>query len=71
MFNEAKFRGKVAESKNTIRSVAQKMNIDMSTLYRKMSGESDFTRAEIQTIVHILDLSPQDVQAIFFEEILA
>lgn len=71
MFCEAKFRGKIAETRNTISSVARKMGIDASTLYRKMTGESDFTRSEIQSITQILSLTADDVQNIFFAQELA
>lgn len=68
MFREDKFRGKIAETRNTISSLARKLGVDTSTIYRKMSGESDFTRAEIQSITQVLGLTANDVQDIFFAQ---
>lgn len=68
MFNENKLRGKIAETRNTIKSLAQKIGIDNSTLYRKIIGETEFTRSEIQAIAKELNLTAEEVQEIFFAE---
>lgn len=66
MFNENKFRGKVAENRMTLTGVADKLGINAVTLNRKMNGQSDFTRAEIQELRSILCLDAHDVESIFF-----
>ena len=68
MFNEAKLRGKIAEARCTVSSLAHKLNINASTLFRKINGASDFTRQEIIDIAAILNLSDDDVLDIFFAD---
>ena len=51
----------------TPEDMASVIGIDRATFYRKRKGESDFTRAEIQKIKNRLGLTPDQVDAIFFE----
>lgn len=67
MFNRNLFRSKVIAAGLTLEKIAQKMGIDPSTLDRKMSGVSDFSRAEIQSVCEILKLSNAERDAIFFD----
>lgn len=60
------FRYVCSTQKKTFDDVAKALGINVSTLYRKMSGESDFTRNEIQIIRDALYLSITDVEKIFF-----
>ncbi len=46
--------------------VASELGINTATLYRKLNGSTEFTRSEIQSLRHILKLSPEDADAIFF-----
>lgn len=66
MFNRTKFRALVIEKGLTMEIVASKLGINQATLYRKMSGESDFYRGEIQTICAILEIT--NPNEIFFAE---
>ena len=50
----------------TYETLAKSLGINLSTLYRKLSGESDFTRNEIQIVRSELGLSIEDVDRIFF-----
>lgn len=50
----------------TTEQIAHILNMDKATFYRKKKGISDFTRMEIQTIKETLDLSIEEVDAIFF-----
>lgn len=68
MFNRRLFEQKVTDSSVTMDELAWKMGINAATLYRKKTGISDFTRAEIQRISAILSLSRDEVVAIFFAE---
>ena len=43
MFNERRFKAQVVLAGMTMRQVAAELGIDEATLYRKMSGKSDFT----------------------------
>lgn len=68
MFNKNMFKAKVAENGVTTKKVAEILGINETTLYRKMSGESDFTRNEIQLFKKTFGLSSGDVDAIFFAQ---
>ena len=50
MFNERRFKAQVVLAGMTMRQVAAELGIDEATLYRKMSGKSDFYRKEIQQL---------------------
>jgi len=71
MFDRKKFRGKVVSEGYTLAEVAEKLYINPVTLSRKMSGESDFTRSELQKLKALLNMSDNDMNEIFFAEELA
>lgn len=54
MFDENKFKAAVISNGKTLNDIARKLNISKVTLYRKMSGESDFYRNEIEKCGEIL-----------------
>ena len=66
MFNRQLFRAKVIAVGLTLERVAIEIGINPATLNRKMSGESDFTRCEMQNIRRILMLDISEFEAIFF-----
>lgn len=69
MFNRKAFQLAVVAADTTYEDVAKAIGINASTLYRKISGQSEFTRAEIQKICEVLNLdSPMDI---FFTDELA
>ena len=51
-----------------LREVANVLNISSVTLWRKMNGESEFSREEIQTIKNMLNLTQNEAFEIFFAE---
>lgn len=59
---------KTREHGKTNASVAQALNIDQVTYYRKRKGLTEFTRKEIQGIRKELDLSDKEVDQIFFDD---
>lgn len=62
MFNRRLFKAQVALKGKTMRSVAKELGVDEATLYRKMSGESDFFRHEVQILCEFLDIAnPTDI----------
>ena len=62
MFNEKKFREAVKKKGLSMGDIAEFLNINPSTLYRKMSGESDFYRGEIQRLCELLELkNPSEI----------
>ena len=48
MFNEEAFRAAIKAKGENIEMAAKVMGINKVTLYRKMAGESDFYRKEMQ-----------------------
>lgn len=68
MFDRQKFHGKVVERGFSLDSFAKEMGINPSTLSRKMSGESDFFRKEIEDIARKLRMTQAEVLNIFFAE---
>lgn len=68
MFNRNLFRAKVIAMGMTLEEVARRMGINPSTLDRKMSGNSDFTRSEIQSLRKMLTMTADECDSIFFAD---
>lgn len=68
MFMANLFKAKIAERNRSTDEVAAAIGVNPATLYRKINGTSDFTRNEIQLIRHVLNLTTDEVEAIFFAE---
>lgn len=66
MFNKDHFQAKYIEHGLNAVDVAKIMGINPATLSRKMNGESDFTRNEIQLFRSELGLSASEIDHIFF-----
>lgn len=62
-----KLRGKFAERNVSQTEVAKRIGINPSTLARKMGGDSEFTRTEIIMITKLLDLTKDEMNAVFFD----
>lgn len=69
MFSKDRFRAKYIEHGLKAADVARIMGISTATLYRKTSGESDFTRNEIQLFRAELGLSASEIAYIFLDDI--
>lgn len=59
-------KSKLALKNKSISSLAQDIGLNKSTFYRKVRGESDFTRKEITDIVVFLGLNQEEMCEIFF-----
>lgn len=64
--NILKLKGKMVEKGFNVESLASRLDIDRSTLYRKLESGEKFTIGEVQKIKTILDLSSEEASAIFF-----
>ena len=64
MFDENAFRKLIKDKGVTLQDVADMLHINLVTLYRKMSGESDFYRSEMEILRNELDIKKPD--EIFF-----
>lgn len=61
-------RYKAAKLGHNLSDVAEMIGVNQSTFYRKLGGVSDFTRNEILLIRNALQLTSEEVDAIFFGE---
>ena len=64
MFDEEKFRALIKNSGKTLQDIADILNIDLATLYRKMGGKSDFYRREMDILIK--ELCIKNPEEIFF-----
>lgn len=72
MVNINKLRGKIIENGLSVKDLADKLEMDRSTLYRKINSEGDtMTISDAEKISKILDLSLEEVNSIFFSEFVA
>lgn len=69
MFDRKEFRAQVARSEKTYKEIAAYLEIDESTLYRKIQNDGSFTREEINKLISFLAI--EHPQAIFFATTLA
>ena len=69
--NSKKLKIKLLEQDKTLEDLANYIGCNITTLYRKLNGDSDFSRTEVQLIAAFLSLSASDVNTIFFDEKLA
>lgn len=71
MFDKSLFLYYVMRRKLTLGAIARKLQVNPATLTRKMGGNSDFTRNEIQQLKQFLSLTVDEADKIFFAEKLA
>lgn len=64
MFDENKFKAAVISNGKSLKDVAGALGISTVTLYRKMNGESDFYRNEIEKCKDLL--GSNNLMEIFF-----
>ncbi len=70
--NIKKLKGKMLEKDVTIPMLAETLNINITTVYRKFKGNGEgFTIGEVNKIVSELGLTSEDAQEIFFAEDVA
>ena len=66
MFCISEFNAMLARFDKTREDVAAILGINPATLYRKINGQSDFTRQEIQIIRYAFNLDADSLDRIFF-----
>lgn len=69
MFDKKKFKAQIILAGKTLQEVADLLGVNLATLYRKMNGESDFYRSEIQILCKELNIS--NPKEIFFADKIA
>ena len=72
LININKLKGKMVEKELTIPQLAQILQINKSTLYRKLKNNGDnITIKEANLIVSTLNLTSSEATAIFFNKFIA
>ena len=72
MVNINKLRGKITENGLSVKDLADNLEMDRSTLYRKMNSEGDtMTISDAMKISKVLNLTLEDVNSIFFSDFVA
>lgn len=72
MVNINKLRGKIIENGLSVKDLADNLEMDRSTLYRKMNSEGDtLTISDAEKISKILNLTLEEVNSIFFSNFVA
>jgi hypothetical protein len=69
MFNKLEFNAQIARKGMLKKDVAKALGIDVSTLYRKMEKDGDFSREEMSILIELLGI--EDPKEIFFADGLA
>lgn len=64
---KGKLIGKIVEKGMSVRDVAEQMDMDITTLRRKLKDLNQFKRGEIKEISLILGLTQYEILDIFFE----
>ena len=71
MLNSNLLRGTIISRGSSIADLAEALNVDKSTLYRKVGGYGCFTVEEIDAMTAALNLSADEIIAIFFGHVVA
>ena len=66
MFKKNEFKAELARREIKLDTIANVLQIDVTSLYKKMNGVSDFYRNEIEALAKFLNLSAADIMRIFF-----
>lgn len=62
-----KLRAKIVEMNFNMNKLAEDTSMSKITLYRKLNGLQEFKISEIRTLKEILELSPDEINEIFFK----
>ena len=60
MFNKTKFKAAAVLSGLSMAQIANRLGINLATLYRKINRDGDFSRSEIQILRSILGIENMD-----------
>lgn len=69
MFDRKRFKAAMIMADVTSKDLAKALEINESTLYRKLNAGGEFTRKEINKLIEILNI--EDPKEIFFASELA
>lgn len=69
--NKALFMYYLNKNNYSVKTFSDKLPISRQALYDKISGRVDFKTSEIKIIKTLLDLSPEEVDDIFFDDLVS
>lgn len=64
--NVNKLKGKIVEKGMNVETVAKRIGIERSSLYRKLNNFEKITIGEARKLKDVLELSDEEASAIFF-----
>lgn len=70
MTNGKMLKEKINDAGMKIGFIAQELGITVYGFYNKINNKTEFKASEISKIKHILNLSQEEVEAIFFANIV-
>lgn len=71
MINTFKLKAKIVENQTNVQELSKKIGISYSAFYRKLNGNTDFTIKEASMISNELKLTNNEINSIFFSQIIA
>lgn len=72
MLNINKLKGKIVERGMNVGDLAELLGVNKSTVYRKLQNEGQtLTIAQVDAIANVLELTGEEVNAIFFSQYVA
>ena len=66
-----KLKGKIAEQGMNMTTFAKSIDLDYSSLYRRLEGQVSFTVSDVEKITKLLHLENEDIVNIFFAKEIA
>lgn len=66
-----KLKGKIAEQGMNMTTFAKSIDLDYSSLYRRLEGQVSFTVSDVEKIKKVLHLENEDIMNIFFAKEIA
>lgn len=64
--NVNKLKGKIVEKGMNVETVAERIGVDRSSLYRKLNNFEKITIGDARKLKDVLELSDEEASAIFF-----
>lgn len=71
MVNINKLKAKMVENEISVSQLADRVGVNQATMYRRFNGGENFSIKEASEIAKILNLSADELNDIFFNEIVA
>ena len=71
MVDILKLKGKIVEKGFNVERLAESTGVSKHVLYQRLKKSEDFTVKEVVAIANVLDLSGEELNAIFFSNIVA